>query len=145
MPLDGKGTMRHNFEVARAHSPERSREGMSSGDASENVHEVVDHGDGTFTTRHPEHGEVHHESIGHMHAHLSKHHGEDGHEHFHAHHDGAGMHHSHHVASGGEPDHREHDGLDGVHEHMDEKMGGEEEEPAEVARVGGDGEEDGLY
>ena len=83
---------------------------------------VFDHGDGTFHTEHPEHGRVEHESIGHMHAHLSKIHGEEGHSHFHAHHDGMSVK-THSVKSGEEPESREHDGVDGAHEHLDEALG----------------------
>lgn len=155
MPLDSQGNFRHNHEAAMMHS---QAAGKSYTAKSVNEHEddgnmdhtqVHDHGDGTFHTVHPEHGEVQHESIGHMHAHLSKIHGEDGHSHFHAHHDGV-AHHSHSAKSGEEPEHREHDGVDGVHDHLAEAMGGGEEnaeEPDgdEASLAGGHKGLGGLY
>lgn len=136
-PLDSKGVMRHNHEAAAMHSEGNyspNKAAMHEGDGGHT--EVHNHGDGTFHTVHDGQQEEH-ESIGHMHAHLSKIHGEDGHSHFHAHHDGV-AHHSHGVHSGGEPEHREHDNEEGVHDHLTETMGegkpiddeGEEEVPA---------------
>lgn len=124
MPLDGAGVYRHNTESAIMHSKAAgrpmpgSKEGQSTGDHTE----VHDHGDGTFHTVDPEHGKVEHETIGHMHAHLSKVHGEPGHSHFHARHGGESAH-SHSVESGGEPDHREHEDAQGMHEHFQEFAG----------------------
>ena len=136
MPLDSTGAFRHNHEAAAMHSqaagksytPKAASKNEDDGAAGDHT-QVHDHGDGTFHTVHPEHGEVQHESIGHMHAHLSKIHGEDGHSHFHAHHDGAGGHTSHSVKSGEEPEHREHDDVDGMHDHLQEAMGDGAEEP----------------
>ena len=129
MPLDATGAFRHNHESAKMHSEAAGKKydmGEQPKEGGEHT-EVHNHGDGTFHTVHG--GEkVEHESIGHMHAHLSKVHGEEGHSHFHAHHDGM-THHSHSAKSGEEPEHREHDEVDGVHDHLDEAMGGEHEEP----------------
>jgi hypothetical protein len=134
MPLDSMGKMHHNSQVANMHS--KLNEGAKKSDklsgasdgedktGEENMTEVHDHGDGTFHTMHPEHGQVEHESIGHMHAHLSSVHGEEGHKHFHAHHDGMEAHH-HSVESGGEPKHEQ--GEDTMHNHLDEAMGEEPE------------------
>lgn len=130
MPMDATGTYRNNHEQAKMHSesagkkyepdgkPKHGEGGEGNGDHTE----IEDHGDGSFTT-HPD-GE-HHETIGHLHAHISKLHGEEGHSHFHAHHDGMGGMHSHSVKSGEEPEHREHDSEEGVHEHLSAAMGGD--------------------
>lgn len=108
MPVDGQGTYRHNDQVARLHTPQSGERGAAKGPGNEDGHtEVHNHGDGTFHTVH-DGQEEHHESIGHMHAHLSKLHGAPGEKHFHAHHDGM-SHHSHAVETGGEPEHKEHD------------------------------------
>ena len=127
-PLDAGGVYRHNHESASMHSkmagkeynpdgkPKHGTGGVGGGKHTE----IEGHGDGSFTT-HPD-GE-HHETIGHLHAHISKLHGEEGHSHFHAHHDGMGGMHSHSVKSGEEPEHRDHTEVDGMHEHMDEAMG----------------------
>lgn len=133
MPLDAGGNYRHNHESAQMHSQASGKKYNAGGDNAEKQEEsgehteVHDHGDGTFHTVHPEHGEMEHESIGHMHAHLSKIHGEEGHSHFHGHHDGAEMH-SHSVKSGEEPESRDHEDVDGMHDHMQEAMGGGEED-----------------
>lgn len=156
MPLDSSGQFRHNTESAMMHSggkmpakqPQMAhKEGESGGDAS--MTEVHSHGDGTFHTVHDGQEEPH-ESIGHMHVHLSKIHGGEGDKHFHAHHEG-GMMHSHSVESkDGEPRHEEHSPEDseGASSHLHEAMGGHEqamepgqqEEPAAGAQDGG-----GLY
>ncbi len=135
MPMDATGQYRMNHEQAKMHSESAGKkyepDGKPKGEEeTDGEHtEVHNHGDGTFHTVHG--GEkVDHESIGHMHAHLSKIHGEEGHDHFHAHHDGMGGMHSHSVKSGEEPEHREHDGEEGMHEHLSEAMGEEgHEEP----------------
>jgi len=131
MPMDATGQYRHNHESANMHSEQAGKKYNPDGKSEEHEDgdhtQVHDHGDGTFHTVDPEHGEVQHESIGHMHAHLSNIHGEEGHSHFHAHHDGV-MHTSHSVKSGEEPEHREHDSEEGVHEHLSEAMGGEDHE-----------------
>jgi len=133
-PLDSAGQYRHNTEAAQMHSkaqgkqdPGKSVEGKSSGDGSE--HTITDHGDGTFTTHHPEHGEQHHESIGHLHAHISKVHGEEGHKHVHIHHDGETVH-EHRVEGGGEPEHEEHDpeNLESLKQNLGQFLGEEEQE-----------------
>lgn len=148
MPLDGKGVFRHNNESARMHTRaaglDPDKEGQSTGDHTE----VHNHGDGTFHTVDPEHGQVEHESIGHMHAHLSKVHGEPGHKHFHAHHDGEAIH-THSSNAGEEPESRDHDAedTDGAADHLHEAIGGEsgEEEPDDNEHESdGDGLE-GLY
>ena len=148
MPLDATGTFRHNTESARMHTRAAGKnpdeqEGQSTGDHTE----VHDHGDGTFHTVHPEHGEVQHESIGHMHAHLSSIHGQEGHKHFHAHHDGASVH-SHSAGSGEETDSRDHEDTEGAAEHMHEALGGAagEEDGGEEEQPSGEGEGlGGLY
>ncbi len=130
-PLDATGAFRHNHESANMHSEAAGKKyepGEKGGKEEATDHtQVHAHGDGTFHTVDPEHGEVQHESIGHMHAHLSKVHGEEGHSHFHAHHDGA-MTTSHSVKAGEEPEHREHEDMQGAHDHMDEAMGAEDHE-----------------
>lgn len=149
MPLDGKGMYRHNNQVAKMHGggDAAGREGMKnkildsskeSGAEEGGEHtEVHNHGDGTFHTVHG--GEqTEHESIGHMHAHLSKIHGQAGEKHFHAHHDGFEPH-SHSVETGGEPEHQEHDpaNIEAVKEHLgrffdEEKHEGGDEEGQEA-------------
>jgi len=141
MPIDGKGTYRHNDQMARLHGGGKSRneqkDEILSGvktkgpdddkpsDTDDQMTEVHNHGDGTFHTVHGGEEEQH-ESIGHMHAHLSKLHGAPGEKHFHAHDDGMESH-SHSVETGGEADHREHDEPEGMKEHMAEAMGAGEE------------------
>lgn len=129
MPLDAGGTFRHNHESAAMHSKadgkEYKPEGKPDPENGGEHTEVHNHGDGTFHTVHG--GEqVDHESIGHMHAHLSKIHGEEGHKHFHAHHDGMAMH-THSASSDQEPEHRDHEDVEGAHQHMDEAMGDQEQ------------------
>ena len=138
MPLDAGGQFRHNHEAAAMHSQAKgksytpkAKEPMEDDGNKDGATEVHNHGDGTFHTVHQ--GEqTEHESIGHMHAHLSKIHGEDGHSHFHAHHDGM-THHSHSAKSGEEPEHREHESEEGVHEHLSEAMGGHAEPDGDEA------------
>lgn len=147
MPLDATGTFRHNHEAAQMHSQAagKSYNAPAKGEHEDggNMTEVHNHGDGTFHTTHGGQKEEH-ESIGHLHAHLSKLHGEEGHSHFHAHHDGM-THTSHSVKSGEEPEHREHDEPEGVHEHLSEAMGGSQDEPeAEAEEPAGKGL-GGLY
>jgi hypothetical protein len=132
MPLDASGKFRHNTQVAmkmssgdRAKAKDDILSGKHEEPKEDGEHtQVHDHGDGTFHTVSPEGEEVQHESIGHMHAHLSKMHGAPGEKHFHAHHDGMEAH-THSVESGGEPEHETHDGEDkeAMHEHMDRAMG----------------------
>ena len=130
MPLDGAGSYRHNDQVARSHGgmkepklgeksmsePKEPKEGESG-----NMTEVHDHGDGSFHTVH-EGKQEEHETIGHMHAHLSKMHGEPGESHFHAHHDGIEGH-SHSVKSGEEPEHRDMEDSEVMKAHLDDAMG----------------------
>jgi hypothetical protein len=143
MPLDSGGVYRHNDQSARMHSPKEPKESepkeSEPKETEGEMTEVHNHGDGTF---HTVHGgkEEQHESIGHMHAHLSKIHGGAGEKHFHAHHDGVGVH-SHGVESGGEPDHREHEDTEGAKGHLDEALGdgrpmGEEPPMGEPAMQG---------
>lgn len=139
MPIDAMGNFRHNHEAAKMHSEAAGKKYNPEGGGEEDGEhtKVFNHGDGTFHTEH--NGErVDHESIGHMHAHLSKIHGEDGHQHFHAHHDGMEGH-SHHVSGDGEPDHQEHDmaNLEGLKEHFGKFIDEEAKEPAE-----GEGDEE---
>ena len=139
MPLDGKGNFRHNDQVARLHGGGKSREQQKDeilsgkkaepgtaeeGEGGEHT-EVHNHGDGTFHTIHGGEREEH-ETIGHMHAHLSKLHGAEGEKHFHAHHDGFEGH-SHSVETHGEPEHRQNDEPEGMKEHLQEAMGGGDE------------------
>jgi hypothetical protein len=136
MPLDASGNYRHNHESAQMHSQAAGKKYNAGGDNDEKQEdsghtEVHDHGDGTFHTVHPDHGEVQHETIGHMHAHLSKIHGEEGHSHFHAHMASSGEHHSHSVRSGEEPESREHEDAQGMHEHLDDAMGGDHDKDPE--------------
>lgn len=153
MPLDGAGKYRHNDQVARMHGGGMSRDakkdeilgdhpGAEPEDGSGEHTEVHNHGDGTFHTVHG--GEqVEHESIGHMHAHLSKIHGAEGEKHFHSHSDGI-EHSSHAVESGGEPEHMEHNSAEEAKEALgnffdeeaqepEHKGGGYEEEPESSA------------
>ena len=132
MPIDASGSFRHNHESAQMHSEAAGKKyepGMKHGEEEPHT-KVYAHGDGTFHTEHPEHGRVEHETIGHMHAHLSSIHGEEGHKHFHAHHDGMEGH-THSIESGGEPEHQEHDmdNLEGLKEHFGKFVDEEEKEP----------------
>lgn len=147
MPLDKTGTFRHNDESARMHSKAAGMDPdnqHSEGD----VHELEDHGDGTFSTHSAEHGDAEHESLGHALIHMASKHAEEGHKHFHAHHDGSAMH-THSAGKGEEPEHRE-GGEEEAHDHLSESMGGEdggeEDEPAESEHesMGGEGL-GGLY
>lgn len=148
MPLDRKGIYRHNDQVARLHGGGKSRDEMKDDILSgrkpetptkeeglEGEHmEVHPHGDGTFhTLHHKGDGEaperVDHETIGHMHAHLSRHFGADGEKHFHAHHDGFEPH-SHSVTTGEEPEHQEHDpdNIEAIKDHLGQFFSEEEQE-----------------
>jgi len=49
MPLDGKGIMRHNFESARMHTRDAGLD-PDNQHSDGNMHELEDHGDGTFST-----------------------------------------------------------------------------------------------
>lgn len=133
MPLDATGAYRHNHEAAQMHSKAAGKSYMDKepkdGESTTDHTQLHDHGDGTFHTVHPEAGEVQHESIGHMHAHLSKMHGEEGHSHFHAHSDGM-EHHSHSVKDGEEPESRDHEDAKGMHDHLDDTMGNQDHEDA---------------
>lgn len=141
MPLDSGGTFRHNDQSASMHSKmsggerNKAKDDILSGkkmdeepkDDGEHT-EVHNHGDGTFHTVHGGE-ETEHESIGHMHAHLSSLHGKPEEKHFHAHSDGFEAH-SHSTHTGGEPEHEAHDGEDteGMHGHLDRAMGEEAQE-----------------
>jgi hypothetical protein len=135
MPLDSQGQYRHNDEAAAMHSKAASKAKMEPG-AEDHV-KLEDHGDGTFTTHHPGEEPVDHETIGHMHAHLSAKHGEPGHKHFHAHSDGESMH-THSADGGGEPESRM-DNEEGAHDHLDEAMGSMGNEDADEGQQEGHG------
>lgn len=126
MPVDGGGNYRHNVESARMHDRAEGREPGEAG--AGNVHELHDHGDGTFTTKHPEHGEVEHESLGHALAHIAHAHKQDGHKHMHIHHDGETVH-AHQVNEDG-ANHEEHDpqNLDTLHDSMSQFLNEEKGE-----------------
>ena len=140
MPLDSKGTYRHNDQSARMHSTDREAmknkilDGKSEPnddnpeDTDDQMTEVHNHGDGTFHTVHNGEEEQH-ETIGHMHAHLSKLHGEPGEKHFHAHDDGVEAH-SHSVETDGEPEHEEHDAgnIEAIKDHLGRFFDEEEHE-----------------
>lgn len=119
MPLDSMGKMRHNSQSAAMHSkgkdPKMSDKTDSEPMDTEGATEVHNNGDGSFKTVHGGQ-EEHHETIGHMHAHLSKLHGEPGGKHFHGHSDGM-THHSHSVETGGEPEHKDHEDEHGIPQH----------------------------
>jgi hypothetical protein len=145
MPLDGKGVFRHNTESARMHTKAAGMDPDNQHSEGKNTHELEDHGDGTFSTHHPEHGSQEHPTLGHALAHMAHHHAEDGHKHMHIHHDGETVH-SHAAGGGGEQESRE-GGMDEAHQHLDEHMGdggegAEEDQPGESES--GDGLE-GLY
>ena len=155
MPLDGKGNYRHNDQVARMHggkSRDEQKNDILSGKkgerdddkltGGENMTEVHNHGDGTFHTVH-EGQQEEHESIGHMHAHLSKLHGAPGEKHFHAHHDGFEAH-SHATETGGEPEHQEHDpeNIESLKQHLGQFFNEEEKEGGE--NEGGEKEDYGM-
>jgi hypothetical protein len=132
-PLDGSGNYRHNDQVAKLHGgmkePKLAEPKEKEPSAVSEHTEVHDHGDGSFHTVHPEHGEVQHANIGEMHAHLSAIHGQPGAKHFHAHHDGMEAH-SHAVESGGEADHQEHDpeNIEAIKDHLGKFFNEEEQE-----------------
>jgi hypothetical protein len=129
MPLDGQGTFRHNDQVARSHGAKEPKLGEkvpkepAEGESGGKMTEVHDHGDGSFHTVH-EGKQEEHETIGHMHAHLSSKHGAPGEKHFHAHHDGSSGS-SHSVETGGEPEHRDMEDAEGMKQHLGESMGEE--------------------
>jgi hypothetical protein len=131
MPLDAGGKFRHNTQVAAMHSKGKDAKLSDKKDSkplddkgAEDGHEITevhDHKDGSFHTE-PD-GEEH-ETIGHLHAHLSKLHGAAGEKHFHGHSDGI-SHHSHAVETGGEAEHRDHEDEHGIAEHLNEHIGGD--------------------
>ena len=134
MPVDGKGMYRHNSQVARMHGgtekPEEKPEASLKEEGAEGgkMTEVHNHGDGTFHTVH-DGKEEQHETIGHMHAHLSKIHGESGEKHFHGHDNGLEAH-THSVETGGEPEHRDHEAgdVESMKDHLGDTMGEEGEQ-----------------
>jgi hypothetical protein len=153
MPVDGQGNYRHNTQVARMHGgtaePKGKRSEINQGpdhnQSGEDVTEVHAHGDGTFHTSHPVHGEIQHETIGHMHAHLSSVHGKPNEKHFHAHNDGESAH-SHSVETGGEPEHQDHEVSDNqaMTDHLQQAMGDEPEGPEGEQGVGYDEQHSAL-
>jgi hypothetical protein len=141
MPLDSGGKFRHNTQVAGMHSKMNSGErskakeeilgGKSDGGEEGGHTEVHNHGDGTFHTVH-DGKEEQHETIGHLHAHLSMLHGAPGEKHFHGHSDGM-MHHSHAGETGQEHEHRDHESEDGIHEHAAEHFGAGEQAQSHIS------------
>ena len=129
MPVDGTGAYRHNDESARMHTRAAGMDPDKEESGGENVHELHDHGDGTFSTSHPEHGEMEHPTLGHALIHMASKHAEEGHKHFHAQHDGE-MTQTHSAGKDEEPEHRD-GGMEEAHGHMDEVMGDGQEGPGE--------------
>ena len=126
--FDGLGKMRggerNSSYIPKPHGetkPHESTEEQEKSDGgSDQIHEVHDHGDGTFHTEHPDHL--------HMLAHLG-HHVTSGDKHHIVHHDGIAAH-SHSIDEQGQhTDHGEHNTANEAREAMDKFLGEESEEP----------------
>jgi hypothetical protein len=134
--FDGLGKMRggerNSSYIPKPHGetkPHESTEEQEKSDGgSDQIHEVHDHGDGTFHTEHPDGTREEHPDHLHMLAHLG-HKVTDGDKHHIVHHDGIAAH-SHSIDEQGQhTDHGEHNTANEAREAMDKFLGEESEEP----------------
>jgi hypothetical protein len=134
--FDGLGKMRggerNSSYIPKPHGetkPHESTEKQEKSDGgSDQIHEVHDHGDGTFHTEHPDGTREEHPDHLHMLAHLG-HKVTDGDKHHIVHHDGIAAH-SHSIDEQGQhTDHGEHNTANEAREAMDKFLGEESEEP----------------
>ena len=134
--FDGLGKMRggerNSSYIPKPHSetkPHESTEEQEKSDGgSDQIHNVHDHGDGTFHTEHPDGTREEHPDHLHMLAHLG-HKVTDGDKHHIFHHDGISAH-SHSIdEAGNHEDHGEHNTADEAKGALDKFFGEESEEP----------------
>jgi hypothetical protein len=134
--FDGLGKMRggerNSSYIPKPHSetkPHESTEEQAKSDGgSDQIHEVHDHGDGTFHTEHPDGTHEEHPDHLHLLAHLG-HHFTDGDRHHIVHHDGISAH-SHSIDEAGKhEDHGESNTADEAKGALDKFFGEESEEP----------------
>ena len=134
--FDGLGKMRggerNSSYIPKPHSetkPHESTEEQEKSDGgSDQIHEVHDHGDGTFHTEHPDGTREEHPDHLHMLAHLG-HKVTDGDKHHIFHHDGISAH-SHSIdEAGNHEDHGEHNTADEAKGALDKFFGEEAQEP----------------
>jgi hypothetical protein len=134
--FDGLGKMRggerNSSYVPKPHGetkPHESTEEQEKSDGgSDQIHEVHDHGDGTFHTEHPDGTHEEHPDHLHMLAHLG-HKVTDGDKHHIVHHDGIAAH-SHSIdEAGNHEDHGEHNTADEAKGALDKFFGEEAQEP----------------
>jgi hypothetical protein len=141
--FDGLGKMRggernssyipkpHDSKPAREREAEPSKKLMQGNEGEndgEKIHEVHEHGDGTFHTEHPDGTKEEHPDHLHLLAHLG-HHLTSGDKHHIVHHDGIAAH-SHSIDEAGQhEDHGEHNTANEAREAMDKFLGEESEEP----------------
>jgi hypothetical protein len=134
--FDGLGKMRggerNSSYVPKPHGetkPHESTEEQEKSDGgSDQIHEVHDHGDGTFHTEHPDGTREEHPDHLHMLAHLG-HKVTDGDKHHIFHHDGISAH-SHSIdEAGNHEDHGEHNTADEAKGALDKFFGEEAQEP----------------
>ena len=134
--FDGLGKMRggerNSSYIPKPHSetkPHESTEEQEKSDGgSDQIHEVHDHGDGTFHTEHPDGTREEHPDHLHMRAHLG-HKVTDGDKHHIFHHDGISAH-SHSIdEAGNHEDHGEHNTAEEAKGALDKFFGEEAQEP----------------
>ena len=134
--FDGLGKMRggerNSSYIPKPHGetkPHESTEEQEKSDGgSDQIHEVHDHGDGTFHTEHPDGTREEHPDHLHMLAHLG-HKVTDGDKHHIFHHDGISAH-SHSIdEAGNHEDHGEHNTADEAKGALDKFFGEEAQEP----------------
>jgi hypothetical protein len=134
--FDGLGKMRggerNSSYIPKPHGetkPHESTEEQEKSDGgSDQIHEVHDHGDGTFHTEHPDGTREEHPDHLHMLAHLG-HKVTDGDKHHIVHHDGIAAH-SHSIdEAGNHEDHGEHNTAEEAKGALDKFFGEESEEP----------------
>jgi hypothetical protein len=134
--FDGLGKMRggerNSSYISKPHSetkPHESTEEQEKSDGgSDQIHNVHDHGDGTFHTEHPDGTREEHPDHLHMLAHLG-HKVTDGDKHHIFHHDGISAH-SHSIdEAGNHEDHGEHNTAEEAKGALDKFFGQEAQEP----------------
>jgi hypothetical protein len=147
MPLNAAGKFSINPQMGKATEslPEKPKiEAPGAPAESGDVHEIHDHGDGTFHTVHKGQQEEH-ASIGHLHAHISKTHGA-GEKHAHLHHDGFSAH-SHTVDEQGQTQEQEHESGQEAGQHAGSFLDGEQQDagaPGEQLGAQPAGDDTGL-
>ena len=130
--LDGLGKMRGNTErpsyTPKSEMISKKADSIEGEHAQDNIHEVHDHGDGTFHTIHPDGSREEHPDHLHMLASLG-HNITGGDKHHIVHHDGISAH-SHSISEDGQhEDHGEATSPEESHSALDKFLGEESKEP----------------